>query len=102
MAVSYYSFIIPLTFDHSSFKGYESKSAKNVLACLNETSLDSGNALSSAPGGTSFGIHFRTLGDVAYFMTSLNTPSTTIRIVEERILKTLQSQPDGYHSLTTQ
>jgi dethiobiotin synthetase/adenosylmethionine--8-amino-7-oxononanoate aminotransferase len=39
---------------------------------------------------TPFGIHFRTLGNVAYFMTSLNTPYETIRSVEERIRSTLQ------------
>ena len=39
----------------------------------------------SAPGGAPFTIHFRTLGDVAYFLTSLNTPPATIRAVEDRI-----------------
>ena len=34
-------------------------------------------------------IHFRTLGDVAYFMASLNTPESTFRALETRILSTL-------------
>ncbi|KAH9178390.1 PLP-dependent transferase [Lactarius sanguifluus] len=45
----------------------------------------SAQALLKTLGGGPFSIHFRTLGDVAYFMTSLNTPSTTIRAVEDRI-----------------
>jgi hypothetical protein len=36
-----------------------------------------------------FGIHFRTLGDVAYLMTSLNTEAETIREVERRVLRAL-------------
>jgi dethiobiotin synthetase/adenosylmethionine--8-amino-7-oxononanoate aminotransferase len=30
-------------------------------------------------------VHYRTLGNVAYFMTSLNTPADTVREVEDRI-----------------
>lgn len=37
----------------------------------------------------SFGVHFRTLGDVAYFMTSFNTPKEVVRELERRIIKTL-------------
>ena len=47
----------------------------------------------SEVGGTPFGINYRTLGNVAYFMLSLNTPSATIRHIENRIWKTLQ--PSG-------
>lgn len=36
-----------------------------------------------------FGVHFRTLGNVAYFMTSLNTPLETIRSVQDKIQSTL-------------
>lgn len=46
-------------------------------------------ALSAAPGGAPFGIHYRTLGNVAYFMTSLNTPQQTIEEVENKLWKTL-------------
>ena len=41
-------------------------------------------------GGAPFGIHFRTLGDVAYFITSLNTTSAVIRSIEDKIWKALK------------
>ena len=44
----------------------------------------------AAPGGAPFGVHFRTLGDVAYFMTSLNTTSGVIRSIEDKIWKALK------------
>jgi len=72
-----------------SFTGYTSQSAQTLLQSLNIASQD--GQLSSAPGGAPFGIHFRTLGDVAYFMTSLNTTSTVIRSIEDRIWTTLNS-----------
>ena len=56
--------------------GYQSHSAQALLRALGD--------VAGEPGGL-FSIHFRTLGDVAYFMTSLNTPPTTIRAVEDRI-----------------
>lgn len=36
-----------------------------------------------------FGVHFRTLGDVAYLMTSLNTPDAVVREVERKVLSAL-------------
>ncbi|KAH8991362.1 PLP-dependent transferase [Lactarius hatsudake] len=65
--------------------GYQSHSAQALLKTLGDAASKSGRDVTSAPGGGPFSIHFRTLGDVAYFMTSLNTPSTTIRAVEDRI-----------------
>ncbi|KAL4066826.1 pyridoxal phosphate-dependent transferase [Scleroderma citrinum] len=53
--------------------GYVSHSAKELLQPIN------------APEGDMFGIHFRTLGNVAYFMTSLNTPRKNVEVVENRI-----------------
>jgi dethiobiotin synthetase/adenosylmethionine--8-amino-7-oxononanoate aminotransferase len=64
--------------------GYQSHSAQALLKALGDATSESGGA-TSVPGGAPFSINFRTLGDVAYFMTSLNTPSTTIRAVEDRI-----------------
>ena len=64
--------------------GYQSHSAQALLRALGDAASESGGA-NSVPGGAPFSIHFRTLGDVAYFMTSLNTPSITIRAVEDRI-----------------
>ncbi|KAI5119005.1 hypothetical protein M0805_004415 [Coniferiporia weirii] len=55
-------------------EGYQSQIAQTRL-----------RAIQSSPGDDSFAIHFRTLGDVAYFMTSLNTSSSVIRVVEEKI-----------------
>lgn len=45
-----------------------------------------------APGGAPFSVHFRTLGNVAYFMTSLNTPAATVRSVEDRIWAVLDGK----------
>jgi dethiobiotin synthetase/adenosylmethionine--8-amino-7-oxononanoate aminotransferase len=62
-----------------------------VLRSIERPAIDDGGALSSAPGGAPFGIHYRTLGNVAYFMTSLNTPRKTIEEVENRLWKTLSA-----------
>lgn len=53
--------------------GYVSHCARKLLQAI------------KAPEGGMFGIHFRTLGNVAYFMTSLNTPRENIEVVENRI-----------------
>lgn len=50
-----------------------------------KSAVNAQGALSSAPGGVPYAIHFRTLGNVAYFMLSLNTDEKTIRAVEDRI-----------------
>ncbi|KAI0048950.1 PLP-dependent transferase [Auriscalpium vulgare] len=63
--------------------GYQSHSAQTLLKSLN-TSIASEEG-TAAPGGAPFSIHFRTLGNLAYFMTSLNTPAATVRAVEDRI-----------------
>jgi bifunctional dethiobiotin synthetase / adenosylmethionine---8-amino-7-oxononanoate aminotransferase len=47
--------------------GYVSKSAQEVL-------------------GTLYGIHYRTLGNVGYFISSLNTTRRELKKVEDRIL----------------
>ena len=64
--------------------GYQSHTAQALLKALGDATSES-SGVTSVPGGAPFSIHFRTLGDVAYFMTSLNTPSATIRAVEDRI-----------------
>jgi dethiobiotin synthetase/adenosylmethionine--8-amino-7-oxononanoate aminotransferase len=64
--------------------GYQSHSAQALLRTLGDAARESGGG-TSVPGGAPFSINFRTLGDVAYFMTSLNTPHTTTRAVEDRI-----------------
>jgi dethiobiotin synthetase/adenosylmethionine--8-amino-7-oxononanoate aminotransferase len=47
--------------------------------------ISEANDLSAAPGGAPFTTHYRTLGDVAYFMTSLNTQAPVVRAMEDRI-----------------
>jgi hypothetical protein len=37
-------------------------------------------------GGPFEGVHFRTLGDVGYLITSLTTPAGTVRALERRVL----------------
>jgi len=60
--------------------GYGSSSAETALAFLKAASI-------SAP----FGVHFRTLGNVAYFMCSLTTCSATLRGLENSIIVGLAS-----------
>jgi len=72
--------------------GYVSHSAKDLLKMIEETD---DVEMSAAPGGSPFGIHFRTLGNVAYFMTSLTTPPSVIQSVEDRIWHALQSNSGG-------
>ncbi|KAF7978835.1 hypothetical protein HWV62_44633 [Athelia sp. TMB] len=68
--------------------GYASQSAQTLLSSIRDKLTDD-KSLSTAPGGAPFGIHFRTLGNVAYFMTSLNTSPETIRSIEDRIWSAL-------------
>ncbi|KAH9846235.1 onanonoxo-7-onima-8-eninoihtemlysoneda [Lenzites betulinus] len=63
--------------------GYQSHSARALLESIKTATKTDG--LSSAPGGSPFGIHYRTLGNVAYFMLSLNTPADVVRDVEGRV-----------------
>lgn len=59
-------------------KGYTSDAALNLL-----------QSIRSAPDSQSFDIHYRTLGDVAYFMTSLNTGKENVQVLQERIINAL-------------
>jgi len=70
--------------------GYGSHLAQTLLQSI-KGSIPSEQLVSSAPGGAAFGINYRTLGNVAYFMTSLNTPATTIRSVEDKIWSALET-----------
>ncbi|KAG1887212.1 pyridoxal phosphate-dependent transferase [Suillus subluteus] len=63
--------------------GYASHSAQTLLQSL-RLPLDD-ESTSAAPGGAPFGVHYRTLGNVAYFMSSLNTPRATIQALEDRL-----------------
>lgn len=59
--------------------GYGSDTAQKVFGSLNSGAVKT----SEAPGG--HGIHYRTLGNVAYFISSLNTSRKVMRLVEGRI-----------------
>ncbi len=61
--------------DHQIHIGYQSHLAQSRLSALSKSPNDE---LSD------FAVHFRTLGDVAYFMTSLNTPSEVLRKLEAK------------------
>ncbi|KAG1723368.1 pyridoxal phosphate-dependent transferase [Suillus paluster] len=63
--------------------GYASHSAQALLQSM-RLPLDDGST-SPAPGGAPFGVHYRTLGNVAYFMSSLNTSRATIEALEDRL-----------------
>ncbi|KAJ7757468.1 onanonoxo-7-onima-8-eninoihtemlysoneda [Mycena metata] len=67
--------------------GYTSQSAQLLLQSIRSTDHDMESFASS--GVPPFSVHFRTLGNVAYFMTSLNTAPETIRTVEDKIWKAL-------------
>ncbi|KAH9943714.1 onanonoxo-7-onima-8-eninoihtemlysoneda [Amylocystis lapponica] len=68
--------------------GYESHSAQKLLKSIRFAA--NSEDISCAPGGAPFGINYRTLGNVAYFMLSLNTPAATVRSIEDRLWHVLQ------------
>jgi len=63
-------------------QGYRSTAAQEILGPIRDP-----DPSSTSPH--SFGIHFRTLGDLGYFITSLNTERQVIAEVEKKILKVL-------------
>lgn len=65
--------------------GYRSFSAQAILDDLKHPH---GEAFD---GTQPFGINYRTLGDIGYFMASLNTPSEVLRATEKRILDVVSS-----------
>lgn len=67
------------TLNYDGHKGYGSASAQTALAFLRHARIHNGG---SAP----FGVHYRTLGNVAYLMSSLNTSSDTLRALEAALL----------------
>ncbi|KAJ2926902.1 hypothetical protein H1R20_g10184, partial [Candolleomyces eurysporus] len=78
--------VFAINFEDSS-AGYTSFFAQNLLGPLKTPFEDSG--LSDAPGGAPYGIHYRTLGNIGYFMTSLNTKASVIRSLEDKIWRTI-------------
>ncbi|KAG5639590.1 hypothetical protein H0H81_010792 [Sphagnurus paluster] len=74
--------------------GYTSHAAVEAFGPLREL-LQNDNGGSGAPSGAAYEVHFRTLGNVGYFMTSLNTKPEVIRSVEDRIWNVLQLAAQG-------
>lgn len=75
--------------------GYESTAAASLLAGLRHgTPVSTGDSTAS-PGGQDFGIHARPLGNVVYFMSSLNSEPATLRAVENRLFTDLQGKVEG-------
>ena len=64
------------------YVGYSSGAAGTILAGLGGPEGMEG----TEGGGSLEGVHFRTLGNVGYLMTSLNTPAVTVRALEQRVL----------------
>ncbi|KAG8909005.1 hypothetical protein FRB99_000108 [Tulasnella sp. 403] len=60
--------------------GYKSTFAQEVLSSLNDVD------------DQQFKVHYRTLGDVGYFIASLNTPDEVFRALEARIASVLSKQ----------
>lgn len=90
-SLSIFSYVLK----NSAHPGYGSHSAQTTLQGLNSTAQANDDIMSAAPGGAPFSIHFRTLGNVAYFMTSLNTSSQIVRSVEDRIWAVLEGKEVG-------
>jgi hypothetical protein len=67
-----------------AFVGYSSSAAGTILAGLGGP--DRVEGAEEEDGGSFEGVHFRTLGDVGYLITSFNTPAGTVRALERRVL----------------
>lgn len=68
----------PFLCGSNALQGYASHSAEQTLLPLREIQ-------------DTESVNFRTLGNVAYFMTSLNTPPSTVHKIEQRLLDILRA-----------
>ncbi|KAG8969037.1 hypothetical protein FRC03_004711 [Tulasnella sp. 419] len=66
--------------------GYQSITGQNLLSPLLNTFGDESSA---------FGVHYRTLGNVIYLMSSLNTPQAIFSLLENRLSEILQRCSKG-------
>ncbi|EFP88847.2 uncharacterized protein PGTG_14186 [Puccinia graminis f. sp. tritici CRL 75-36-700-3] len=73
--------------DQTNSKGYTSSAAKNFLSRLQSSQLNKDQQIP-------FGLHARPLGNVAYFIASLNTSSETLHAIQEAILCSLNLASD--------
>ena len=69
--------------------GYTSSMAQKLLSTLTSI-VTSSDQPSPAPGQLPYSIHFRTLGNIAYFMGSLNTERSVYEGMEKRIVDALK------------
>ncbi|KAF5367111.1 hypothetical protein D9758_004032 [Tetrapyrgos nigripes] len=67
--------------------GYTSHSAEEVFKPLLAPEDD--RILFSSPGGAPFGVHYRTLGNIAYFMCSLTTTRGNLQTLEDKLWQIL-------------
>ncbi|KAI0090188.1 onanonoxo-7-onima-8-eninoihtemlysoneda [Irpex rosettiformis] len=70
--------------------GYQSHSAQTILSSIGRAAVDE-NSSSPVLGGAPYCINYRTLGNIAYFMLSLNTSKAMVRSVEDRIWSALSA-----------
>jgi len=79
--------------DQTNSKGYTSCAAKDFLARL----LNSCSKLCTEGGHKHmpFGLHARPLGNVAYFIASLNTPQDTLLAIQAAVLDSLALHPQA-------
>ncbi|KAG6828674.1 hypothetical protein H0H92_007089 [Tricholoma furcatifolium] len=90
-----------LNIELKNHPGYTSHAAQDTFKSLKDLHLreDAEHSLAtSAPGGAPYSVHYRTLGNVAYFMTSLNTRPEVVREVEDRIWTVLNEGDTGASS----
>jgi dethiobiotin synthetase/adenosylmethionine--8-amino-7-oxononanoate aminotransferase len=71
------------------YKGYTSFAAETALADIRSVN-EVASASSPTPDGTPCAVHFRTLGNVAYLMGSLNTSRESYQNLQERVLKAIR------------
>ncbi|KAI9617657.1 hypothetical protein H4Q26_012960 [Puccinia striiformis f. sp. tritici PST-130] len=69
--------------DRANSPGYTSCAAKEFLSRLQSSQLNGDEEIP-------MGLHARPLGNVAYLISSLNTPSETLEVIQSAILKSVQ------------
>jgi dethiobiotin synthetase/adenosylmethionine--8-amino-7-oxononanoate aminotransferase len=80
----------------SSSSGYTSTASNSILHRLRHGAPDhTASEAASSPTGAPFGIHARALGDVIYFMSSLNSRTETLRAVERSVIEALDAEAGG-------
>jgi len=70
-------------------EGYTSFAAQNSLVKLLSIEPTSDGTIAPTPDGSPSGVHYRTLGNVAYFIGSLTTDDNTYRNIENRIISAI-------------